>query len=213
MKGLIGIKRGMTQVFDSGGRRRAVTAIEAGPCVVLQRKTVAADGYDAVQLGFGAQKERRTTKPMMGVFQKAGAEPMRALREVALDEGDEAKAGDRVTVSIFEGVPYVDVTGTTKGRGFQGVVKRWRMVGGPAAHGHMSHRRVGAIGQRAFPGRVAKNKRMPGHMGHVTVTQQNLRVVQVRVEDNVLLLEGAVPGPTGGLVLVRKALKKKGPKK
>jgi large subunit ribosomal protein L3 len=212
MKGLIGKKVGMTQVFDPAGRRVAVTVIEAGPCVVVRRKTKAEDGYDAAQLAFGTQKEQRLTKPMLGVFRKAGVPAGAVLREVGLEDGDEAKAGDAVTVSIFEKVGYVDVTATSKGKGFAGVVRKHHMAGGPMTHGGHTKRRIGAVGQRSFPGRIQKNKRMPAHMGHETVTQQNLRVIQVRGEDNALLVEGAVPGPVGGWVLVRKALKKKGAK-
>ena len=210
MNGLIGRKLGMTQVFDSEGRRVAVTVIEAGPCVVVGLKTKARDGYDAVQLGFGEQKEQRVTKPMAGVYKKAGAPTMRMLREFALDDGEEMNPGDSVTVGIFDDVAFVDVTGITKGRGFQGVVKRYNMRGGRMTHGGHSRRRVGAIGQCSYPARVAKGQRMPGHMGNIRITQQNVKVVEVRGEDNVLLVRGAVPGPTGGVVMVRKALKKKG---
>lgn len=211
MQGLIGKKLGMTQVFDDEGRRVAVTAIEAGPCVVVQRKTKATDGYDAVQLGFDDAKEQRLTKAELGKFKKAGASPKRVTRELAVDEGDESKAGETVSVAdVFEGIAFVDVVGTTKGRGFAGVVKRHNMAGGRMTHGGHSKRRVGSIGQCAYPGRVAKNRRMPGHMGNIRVTTQNLRVVGIRPEDNVVLVHGSIPGPTGGIVLVKKALKKTG---
>jgi len=210
MNGLIGRKLGMTQVFDDEGRRVAVTVIEAGPCVVVARKTRERDGYDAVQIGFDGQKEHRVTRPMAGVYKKAGSAPMRMLREFALDDGEEVNPGDSVTVEIFDGVPFVDITGLSKGRGFQGVVKRHNMSGGRMTHGGHSRRRVGAIGQCSYPARVAKGQRMPGHMGNTRVTQQNLKVVAVRGDDNVLLVRGAVPGPAGGVVMVRKALKKKG---
>jgi large subunit ribosomal protein L3 len=210
MQGLIGRKLGMTQVFDGEGHRVAVTAIQAGPCVVVQRKTRESDGYEAVQLGFDDAKTKHTTQPMAGHFAKAGVTPKRVLREMAPEAGDEQKPGDVVTVALFEGVGFVDVTGLTKGRGFQGVVRRHGMSGGPITHGGHSKRRVGSIGQNAVPARVHKNKRMPGHMGHTRITQQNLRVVAVRPDDNVILVHGAVPGPTGGLVLVSKALKKAG---
>lgn len=208
MNGLIGKKLGMTQVHDDAGRFVPVTVIAAGPCVVVQRKTSARDGYDAVQLGFIEQKESRVGKAQAGRFKKAGVSPRRVLREVAVPAGADVKEGAEVTAAIFEGVSHVDISGVTKGRGYQGVVKRHRMGGGPQSHGHMSHRRIGAIGQRTWPARIMKNKRMPGHMGNLNVTTQNLRVVQVRAADNVLLVEGAVPGPTGALVLVRKAIKK-----
>lgn len=208
MRGIIGKKLGMTQIFDQEGRQVPVTAIQVGPCVVVQCKTTANDGYDAVQLGFEDRTVKNVTQPLRGHFKKAGTEPKRYLREMPLDEGETAKAGDVVTAAIFEGVLYVDVIGTTKGRGFQGNVKRHRMAGGPMAHGSMFHRRGGSIGQRTWPARVFKNKRMPGHMGHRRVTVQNVQVAQVRAEDHVILVRGAVMGPTGGLVLVRKSIKK-----
>ena len=208
MNGLIGKKLGMTQVYDDAGRHVPVTVIAAGPCVVVQRKTAARDGYDAVQLGFGPQKESRLTKASLGRFKKAGVPAQGVVREVRVAADADLKEGAEVTAAIFEGVSHVDVSGVTKGQGYQGVVKRHRMGGGPQSHGHMSHRRIGAIGQRTWPARIMKNKRMPGHMGNLHVTTQNLRVVQVRPQDNVILVEGAVPGPTGGLLLVKKSLKK-----
>lgn len=208
MNGLIGRKLGMTQVYDDRGHHVAVTVIEAGPCVVVQRKTAQRDGYDAVQLGFGAQKESRLGKAEAGRFKKAGVAAQRITREFRVAADAALKEGETVTAGIFEGASHVDIVGVTKGQGFQGVVKRHRMGGGPQAHGHTSHRRIGAIGQRTWPARIMKNKRMPGHMGNLRVTTQNLRVVQVRPEDNVLLVEGAVPGPTGAIVVVNRALKK-----
>lgn len=208
MQGLIGRKLGMTQVFDEEGRRVAVTVIEAGPCVVVQRKSKAKEGYDAVQLGFGDQKPQRLNKPTRARYEKAGAAPKRVLCEMPLDEGEDVKAGETVTVSILEGVPYVDVIGTTKGRGFAGVVKRFNVRGGRMTHGGHSKRRIGAIGQCAYPGRVAKGQKMPGHMGHVRRTQQNLRVLRIQDDSNVLLVRGAIPGPAGGIVIIRKALKR-----
>lgn len=208
MTGLIGKKIGMTQVFDAAGNQIPVTVLQVGPCTVVQRKEAKKDGYDAVQLGFGSQKEHRLTRAEQGHLKKAGVDLCRTLREVRLEAGEDAKVGDKITVSIFKDVEYVDVTGVTKGRGFQGVVKRHGMGGGPAAHGSMAHRRPGAIGNRAQPGRIFKNKRMPGHMGHTQVTCQNLKVVDVREEDNLLLVRGAVPGANGSLVMVSKAVKK-----
>ncbi len=208
MQGLIGKKLGMTQVYDANGQHVPVTVIEAGPCVVLQRKTAKTDGYEAVQLGFLPQKESRVSKASAGRFKKAGVAVQRKVAEMLVDASSELKAGETVTAKFFEGVSHVDVSGVTKGQGYQGVVKRHRMGGGPQSHGHMSHRRIGAIGQRTWPARIMKNKRMPGHMGNVNITVQNLRVVQVRPDDNVLLVEGAIPGPTGALVMVRKAVKK-----
>ncbi|MFC1498656.1 50S ribosomal protein L3 [Verrucomicrobiota bacterium] len=213
MQGLIGKKLGMTQVFDESGQCITVTVIEAGPCVVVQRKTKERDGYDAVQLGFAEKKEHLTAKSALGRFKKAGiANPMRHMKELEIEEGDELKEGDKITVSIFDDVSFVDVTGLSKGRGFQGVVKRHGMRGGRKTHGSTTHRRVGAIGQCSTPSRVAKGTRMPGQMGNVRVTQQNLAVVQVKGEDNRLLLGGSVPGPNGSIILVRKALKKAGAK-
>jgi large subunit ribosomal protein L3 len=212
MQGLIGKKIGMTQVFDADGHRVAVTVIEAGPCVVVQRKTQENDGYDAVQLGYGDTTERRTTGPLNGSFKKAGVTPKRVLKEFGVDTATDAdvKPGDTVSVALFEGATHVDVSGVTKGRGFAGVVRRYRMAGGPKTHGGHSKRRIGSIGQCSYPARVQKGKRMPGHMGHVARTQQSLRVVAIRPEDNVLLVRGAIPGPTGGIVVVKKALKKAG---
>jgi large subunit ribosomal protein L3 len=210
MKGLIGKKLGMTQVFDTDGRRVAVTVIETGPCVVVQRKTAGRDGYDAVQIGFGDQKASRLTKPVGARYAKLGVGAKRVLREFAIDGDDNFKEGVTLSVTdVFTGVPYVDVIGITKGRGFQGVVKRHKMKGGAMTHGGHSKRRVGSIGQCSYPARVAKGQRMPGHMGHVRVTTQNLRVVGIREADNLLLVQGAVPGANGGMVVVQKALKKK----
>jgi len=208
MQALIGKKVGMTQVFDDEGKQIPVTVIQAGPCVVVQRKTATADGYDAVQLGFGEQKEQRANKPLRGHLKKAGAGISRVLREVRLDAGEDPKPGDTVSVAMFDGVAFVDVIAITKGRGFQGVVRRHGFSGGPAAHGSMMHRRSGSIGNRTWPSRVMKNRRMAGHMGNGQVTTQNLRVVKVRGEDHLILVEGAVPGPVGGIVMVRKAIKK-----
>lgn len=208
MRGLPGKKIGMTQVFDDQGRQVPVTVIEVGPCTVVQRKTRERDGYDAVQVGFGVQKESRLSKAAIGHLKASGSTTVRTLREFELDAGEDLKPGDQVTAKNFEGVSHVDVIGVTKGQGFQGVVKRHRMGGGPNTHGHMSHRRIGAIGQRTWPARIMKNKRMPGRMGRVRVTTQNLQIVQVRPEDHAILVKGAVPGPNGALLLVSKAVKK-----
>ena len=208
MQGLIGKKIGMTQVWDSQGRRVAVTVIEAGPCPVVQVKAPDKDGYSAVQLGYGAQQARRRPKALSARYEKAGVAPCRELREFQLDDGEAVKVGDQVTVGIFEGVALVDVSATTKGRGFAGVVRRYRMAGGPMTHGGHSKRRVGGIGARDLPGWVHKGKRMPGHMGAVTRKARNLAVVQIRKDDNLLLVRGAIPGPVGGVVVIKKALKK-----
>jgi len=209
MKSLIGKKLGMTQIFDDEGRRVPVTVIEAGPCSVIQRKTTEADGYEAIQIGFGAQKESRVTKPLIGQFKKAGVETMRELREVRVDAADETKAGDTLTAAVFEDINFVDVLGSTKGKGFQGAVKRHGFSGGRASHGSHMHRRTGSIGMCEFPARVFKGKKMPGHMGNVNVTTQNMKVVQVRAEENLILLKGAVPGANGSTLVLREALKKK----
>ena len=208
MQAIIGKKIGMTQVFDEQGVHVPVTALQLGPCVVVQIKTAGKDGYDAVQLGFGERKAKNAGKAQEGHCKKAGVALQRSLREVRLDAGETVKVGDMVGAAQFKDVAFVDVLGLTKGRGFQGVVKRHGFGGGPASHGHMAHRRPGSIGNRTWPSRVFKNRRMGGHMGFVHMTQQNLKVVQVREEDNVILVRGAVPGPTGGILLVRKAIKK-----
>lgn len=200
----------MTSVHDGEGRHLPVTVIECGPCLVLRRKPQGSHGPEAVQLGFMEQAERRMNKPDMGVFKKHGWSPKRVLREFKVQPDDPAKEGDILTVALFEGVSHVDVVGITKGRGFAGVVRRYRMSGGPMTHGGHSKRRIGAIGCREKPGRVHKGKRMPGHMGAVQVSQQNLRVVQVRKDDNALLVMGSVPGANGSVVLVKKAIKKGG---
>jgi len=208
MEGLIGRKVGMTQVYDDQGHRVAVTVLEAAPCPVVQVKSPDTDGYRAAQLGFDEQKPSRLSKALVKHFEKSGVKPCRVTKEFALDEGEEVKAGEAVTVSMFDGVKYVDVTGITKGRGFAGVVRRYRMAGGPITHGGHSKRRVGSIGARDLPGWVEKGKRMPGHMGAVNRKARNLAVVQVRGEDNLILVAGSVPGPKGAVVIIRKALKK-----
>lgn len=208
MKTLLGKKVGMTRVFDAEGRQVPVTVLQAGPCVVIQRKTTDNDGYEAAQIGWGEQKASRLSRALAGHYKKAGVTPAKAVREVPVDAGEEAKPGQQVTVEIFEGVPFVDVTGVTKGQGFQGVMKRHNMSGQPQAHGHTMHRRPGSIGMRERPGRILKNKRLPGHMGNVQVTTQHLRVVQVRKDDGLLLVHGSVPGPVGGLLEIRASIKK-----
>ncbi len=209
MKSLLGKKLGMTQVFDEEGKLIPVTVIEAGPCSVVQRKTAATDGYEAVQLGFGAQKPERVAKPLAGHFKKAGVGTMRELREVSVEADDAAKAGDTWTAALFEGVNFVDVLGTTKGKGFQGVVKRHNFGGGRATHGSHFHRTTGSIGMKEKPGRVFKGKKMAGQMGSTDVTVQSLKVVQVRAAENLILVKGAVPGANGITLVVREALKRK----
>jgi large subunit ribosomal protein L3 len=208
MQGILGKKIGMTRVFGDEGQQTPVTVIEIGPCVVVQRKTKSQDGYEALKLGFVEVKASRANKAHAGQFKAVNATPKRFLREFEVEASDEIKAGDTVTASVLDGADYVDIIGVTKGRGFQGVVRRFKMAGGPMTHGGHSKRRVGSIGCRSFPGRVHKGKRMPGHMGNVRVTTQNLKVVQLRASENLILVKGAVPGPAGALVEIRKALKK-----
>lgn len=208
MQGLIGKKIGMTSVFNGEGRQVPVTVLECGPCVVVQRKEPARDGYAALQVAYQDTAEKKLSRPALGVFRKTGIAPKKYRREFRADPGESLKIGDVVTVKLFEGVSHVDVSGRTKGKGFQGVVRRHGMSGGPMTHGGHSKRRVGSVGCRELPGRIHKGKRMPGHMGHVNVTTQNLAVVQVRPEENALLVCGAVPGPRGAIVTVRKSFKK-----
>lgn len=206
MNGLLGIKLGMTQVFSADGRVIPVTVVEAGPCQVVMKKTAEKDGYDAAQLSFKEAKEKHLTKPLLGHFKKNGAAPARHLAEFGGDVASLEK-GQELTVEIFKEGDMIDVTGMTKGKGFQGVVKRHKFAGGPATHGSMFHRAPGSIGSSAYPSRVRKNKRLPGHMGNKKRTVQNLEVVGVRKEDNLLLIRGAIPGSKGSLVIVRKAVK------
>ena len=198
----------MTQVYDAQNVLVPVTVVEAGPCPVVQIKTVETDGYHAVQLGFGAQKAKNASKAEASHAKKAGltATP-RVLNEVRLTEPYTGKAGDVVTVSAFTEGQVIDVLGVSKGKGFQGVVKRFRVNGGPAAHGSMFHRRIGSIGMRQTPGRSWKNQAMPGHMGAERRTMQNLTIVKVIAEKNLLLVKGAIPGANGDDVLVRTAIK------
>lgn len=202
---ILGRKIGMTQVFDEDDNVVPVTVIQAGPCVVSQVKTVATDGYDAVQIGFGEIKKSRVNKPMAGHFAKAGVEPMRYLREVRVASGEEHKVGDVVSVADFAEVKNVDVTGTSKGKGFQGTVKRWNFSRGPMTHGCRNQRKPGSIGQCAYPARVRKGLHMYGHMGDARVTVKNLKLVRVDAEQNLMLVKGAVPGGKNGLVQVRMA--------
>jgi len=206
--GIIGRKLGMTQVFSADGRAVPVTVLKAGPCVVVQRKSSAKDGYEAAQLGLVEfVKPGRINKPESGRFQKTGIEPTRVLREVRLAEGSETKTGDRIAVELFKVKQKVDVTGISKGRGFAGAVRRHHFRGGDASHGSMFHRAPGSIGASSFPSRVWKGTRMAGHLGNARCTVRNLEVVQVDPDDNLLLVQGAVPGPDGGLVMIRHARK------
>ena len=207
MEGLIGKKIGMTQVYDAEGKRTTVTVIEVGPCPVVQVKTAEKDGYVAAQVGFGPQKAARLAKAQQKHFEKAGVGAMKVLKEFALDAGEEVKVGDTVTVANFEGCKYVDVTGVTKGRGFAGVLKRYNFAGGNMTHGGHSKRRTGGLAARDLPGWIEKGKKMPGHMGDVNRKTTNLEVVQIRPEDNAILVKGSIPGAKNGTVIVHKSLK------
>ncbi len=205
--GILGKKIGMTQMFRPDGQAVPVTLLKAGPCTVVQRKTPATDGYDAVQLGLSEfVKPQRINKPITGHLKKAGAEGAKFLRELPLGPGDsDLKAGDKVLVEEFKPGNKVDVIGISKGRGFAGLVKRHHFGGGDATHGSMFHRAPGSIGASSFPSRVLPGMRMAGHMGNARVTVRNLEVVDVDTEDNVLVVKGAVPGPNGSYVLVRRS--------
>ena len=203
--GILGRKVGMTRIFANDGSAVAVTVIEAGPCPVIQKKDAATDGYNAVQIAFGEAKEKHVTKAMRGHFEKAGRGLFRNTCEIRLEEAPELEVGQDLTAEIFAAGEKVRVTGTTIGKGFQGVMKRWNFGGMPASHGHEKvHRSPGSIGHATFPGKVFKGKKMPGHMGNVRQTTSNLEVVAVRADENLILVKGAVPGPKNGLVLVRK---------
>jgi large subunit ribosomal protein L3 len=212
--GILGKKVGMTQLFDSRGEVRPATVLQAGPCVITQAKSAAKDGYESAQLGLVEfVKEKRLTNPMRGHFAKHNLPPVKFLREVPIevDEGkqetnDKVAVGERVLVEIFEGERFVDVIGTSKGRGFAGVVKRHHFGGGPKSHGSM-FQITGSIGSSAFPSRVFKGMRMSGHLGHQRVTARNLRILGVDKEENLLVVEGSVPGPNGGYVIIHKAKK------
>ena len=202
---ILGRKLGMTQVWGEDDNIIPVTVIQAGPCVISQVKTTETDGYEAVQIGFGDIKEKKVNKPMKGHFAKAGVAPMRYLREVRVDDASEHAVGDTLTVEAFNDVDKVDVTGVSKGKGFAGVIKRYGFAGGPGGHGHHFHRAPGSVGQCAYPARVFKGLRLPGHMGCDRVTVRNLKLVRVDEENNLLLVKGAVPGGKGALVQIRMA--------
>ena len=206
---LIGKKLGMTQIFDEGNNMVAVTVVEAGPCPVTQVKTAQSDGYEAVQIGFGAQKEQRVSKPSLGHLKKAGVAPVRKLMEFRVENASEYKPGDVLTVSAFQEGQIVDIIGTTKGRGFQGVMKRYNFAGQPETHGHMMHRRPGSVGCRQTPGHIYKGRKMPGHMGQVRRTTQNHPIVKILEDKNILLIKGSLPGAKGDFVVVRPAKKSK----
>lgn len=206
-KGILGRKIGMTQVFKEDGTVVPVTVIEAGPCVVLQKKDEDNDGYVAVQLGFADQKEHRANKPQLGHVKKAGTTPKRYIKEIRGVNLDEYEVGQEVKVDIFEEGEFVDVTGTSKGKGFQGAIKRHGQSRGPMSHGSRYHRGPGTMGP-VDPARVRKGKKLPGHMGSETVTLQNLEVIKVDTERNCLLVKGSIPGPRNSFVKIRSAVKK-----
>jgi len=207
--GIIGIKLGMTQVFAEDGNLVGCTVLQAGPCVVVQRRTKERDGYEAAQVGLVEfVKPRRVNKALTGHFKKANVAPVKVLKEVRIAESkDETKVGDRVLVENFKAGELVDVTGVSKGRGFAGGVKRWHYAGGDATHGSMFHRAPGGIGGSSFPSRVWKNQHFPGHLGNVRVTAKNLKVIKVDTDENLLLVRGSVPGPSGTYIFIHKAKK------
>ena len=206
-KALIGKKIGMTQIFDEAGKVIPVTVIEAGPCVVAQIKTAETDGYNAVQLGFGEVKESKLNKPEKGHFAKASVANKKHLREFRLDSLEGMTVGTELKADVFAAGDHVDIQGTTKGKGFQGVIKRHGQSRGPMGHGSMYHRRPGSMGSTSTPGRVFKGKKLPGHMGVQTVTIQNLDVVRVDLDKNVILVKGSVPGAKGAILKIKASVK------
>ena len=207
VNGILGKKLGMTEIFAEDGVMTPITVLQAGPCVVLQRKTQASDGYEAAQLGLvGDRRVRRATKPLVGHLKKSGVAPVRFIREVAVSESDgDTKAGDPVNVSMFKPKDKVTVIGLSKGRGFAGLVKRHHFRGGAATHGSMFHRAPGSIGASAWPSRVIKGNRAAGRMGNSRVTARNLQVVKVDAEENLLWVKGSIPGPNGGYLIINRA--------
>ncbi len=206
-KTIIGKKVGMTQIFDESGKVIPVTVIEAGPCVIAQVKTVESDGYNAIQLGFGDVKESKVNKPEKGHFAKASITAKKHLREFRVDEVESYKVGDEIKADTFVAGDKIDVQGTSKGKGFQGVIKRHGQSRGPMGHGSMYHRRPGSMGPTSTPGRVFKGKKLPGHMGVQTITIQNLDVVRVDMDKNVILVKGSVPGVKGAILKIKTSVK------
>jgi large subunit ribosomal protein L3 len=212
MKSLIGKKIGQTTFFEESGKATHVTVLEMGPCVVIQKKTLENDGYQSIQLGYAERKEKHTTKAQQGHFKKAGATPKRVLKEFRVEDANAFQVGQTLTVENFKDVTWVDVTGVTKGKGFQGVVRRHGFSGGRNSHGSMFHRAPGGIGASSDPSRVFPGTRMPGHMGTDKNTILNLRVVKVDSENNLMFVKGAVPGADGQIITVRPSVKKKAKK-
>ncbi|MGH7740206.1 MAG: 50S ribosomal protein L3 [bacterium] len=208
MKSLIGKKIGQTTFFEENGKATHVTVLELGPCVVIQKKTPENEGYSALQLGYAERKEKHTTKAQQGHFKKAGATPKRVLKEFKVEDANAFQVGQTITVEDFKDVAWVDVTGTSKGKGFQGVVRRYGFAGGRNSHGSMFHRAPGGIGASSDPSRVFPGTRMPGHMGTQKTTVLSLRVVKVDPENHLLFVKGAVPGADGQIVTVRSSVKK-----
>ena len=208
-KGLIGKKLGMTQIFDEQGKVIPVTVIEAGPCVVAQVKTVESDGYNAIQLGFVDVKESKVNKPEKGHFTKSKLPLKKHLREFRLDSVENINVGDELKADTFTAGDQLDIQGTSKGKGFQGVIKRHGQSRGPMGHGSMYHRRPGSMGPTSTPGRVFKGKKLPGHMGSQTITIQNLEVVRVDLDKNVILVKGSVPGAKGAILKLKTSVKSK----
>ena len=210
-KGILGKKLGMTQIFEADGRLIPVTVVEAGPCVVLQNKTDETDGYNAVQLGFGEIKEKHTTKPMKGHFDKAGVAPVKFVRELRLAAPSEYAVGDKIAADIFAAGELIDASGVSRGKGFAGTIKRHNFSRGPMKHGSKSHREPGSMGpMHSGPGgRVIKGKKLPGRMGNQNVTVQRLTVVKVDAERNLILVKGAIPGATGSYVVLKETVKPK----
>lgn len=212
MKGIIGRKLGMTTVFDESGNARAVTVVEAGPCTVTDIKNIERDGYYALQLGFDSVTEKHLKKPQIGKFKKSGVQPKKYLREFRIDDISEYAVGQEIKADMFSKDDFIDVSAVSKGRGFAGVMKRHNYDGGPMSHGSNFRRRAGSIGCNTYPGRVWKGKGMPGHMGSEQVTMQNLKVLEVRAEDNLIMIEGSVPGAMGSIVKVTMSVKKRNKK-
>ncbi len=208
-KGLIGKKVGMTQIFDEQGKVIPVTVIEAGPCTVVQVKTAEKDGYQAIQLGYGDVKEHKVIKPIRGHYTKVNLTPKKHLREFRVDSIENINVGDELKVDTFSVGDKLDIQGTSKGKGFQGVIKRHGQSRGPMGHGSMYHRRPGSMGPTSTPGRVFKGKKLPGHMGRVTVTIQNLEVVKVDLDKNAILVKGSVPGAKGTILKLKSSVKSK----
>ena len=206
-KAIMAKKLGMTQIFDEAGKVIPVTVIEAGPNAVIQKKTVENDGYEAVQVGFVDLKEKKTNKPTKGHFAKAGVAPKKYIKEFRLDDVSALNVGDEIKADIFEAGEKVDVAGITKGKGYAGTIKRWGQHRGPMTHGSGYHRGPGSMGMCSDPGRVFKGKRLPGHMGVERVTIQNLTLVKVDAEKNIILIKGGLPGPKGGLLIVKNTVK------